>query len=132
MFNTILIFLCLSQTYWFWKGWRWLRRSGWSPRARVFASGAAVAAYLVPLAYNMSWFGRRPTPVHLTAGEALLGAPFAWWTASSLFALAALAVFWTVAYGVIGVAWVARRMAARGRAPEVASPSRRVFLERAS
>jgi predicted MPP superfamily phosphohydrolase len=69
--------------------------------------------------------------VRLTAGEALLGAPFAWWTASSLFALAALAVFWTVAYGVIGVAWAARRMAARGRAPEVESPSRRVFLERA-
>ena len=131
MFNTILMFLCLSQSYWFWKGWRWLRRSGWSLPTRVAAGGAAVAAYLVPLAYNMSWFGRSPTPVRLTAGEALLGAPFAWWTASSLVALALLAVFWTIAYGAIGVVWVARRMAARGRAPELESPARRVFLERA-
>ena len=104
---------------------------GLEPRARVLLGGAAVAAYLVPLAYNMNWFGRSPAPVRLTAGEALLGAPFAWWTASSLFALAALAVFWTVAYGVIGVVWAARRIAARGRAPEIQSPSRRVFLERA-
>jgi predicted MPP superfamily phosphohydrolase len=131
MFNTILIFLFLSQIYWFWKGWRWLRRSGWSTRAKMALGGAAVAAYLVPLAYAMSWFGRHPTPVRLTAGEALLGAPFAWWTASSLFALLALALFWAVAYGVRGVAWVARRLIARRRVPEVQSPSRRVFLERA-
>jgi hypothetical protein len=126
MFNAILIFLVLNQVYWFWKGWRRLRRSAWSARARALLGGAAVAAYLVALAYAMSWFGRRPAPVHLTAGEALLGGPFAWWTASSLFALLALAVFWSIAYGVIGVARLVRR-----RAPELQSPSRRVFLGRA-
>jgi predicted MPP superfamily phosphohydrolase len=131
MFNAIPIFLLLSQVYWFWKGWRRLRRASWSPRVRVLLGGAAMVAYLLPLAYAMSWSGRRPAPVHLTAGEALLGAPFAWWTASSLFALVALAVFWSIAYSVLGVAWVARRIAARGRAPEISSPSRRVFLERA-
>jgi len=131
MFTIIPIFLFLSQIYWFWKGWRWLRRSGWSRRVRVLLGGAAVVAYLVPLAYAMNWFGRDPTPIRLTAGEALLAAPFAWWTASSLFALLALAVFWTVAYGVIGVARAARWLAARGRAPALPSPSRRVFLERA-
>ena len=117
MFNAIPIFLLLSQVYWFWKGWRRLRRAGWSPRVRVLLGGAAMVAYLLPLAYAMSWFGRRPAPVHLTAGEALLGAPFAWWTASSLFALVALAVCWSIAYSVLGVAWAARRSAARGRAP---------------
>jgi predicted MPP superfamily phosphohydrolase len=131
MFNTILIFLFLSQVYWFWKGWRWLRRTGWSARAKTALGGAAVAAYLISLAYAMSWFGARHTPVRLTVPDALLEAPFAWWTAGSLVALLALAVFWSVAYGVLGVAWVARRIAARGRAPEIASPSRRAFLERA-
>jgi hypothetical protein len=131
MFNAILIFLFFSQIYWFWKGWRRLRRTGWSVRAQMALGGAAGVAYLVALAYAMNWFGRSPTPVRLTAGEALLGAPFAWWAASSLVALLALALFWTVAYGVIGMAWVARRIAARRRAPEVQSPSRRVFLEQA-
>jgi hypothetical protein len=132
MFSIIPIFLFLSQICWFWKGWRWLRRRGWSARTRMLLGGAAALAYLVPLAYAMNWFGRGPAPVRLTAGEALLGAPFAWWTASSVFALLALAVFRTAAYCVIGVAWVARRLAARGRAPEISSPSRRVFLERAA
>lgn len=126
MFNLIPIFLLLSQAFWFWKGWRSMRRRAWTPRTKFLLGGAAVAAYLVPLAYAMNWFGRGHTPVRLTVDEALLGAPFAWWEASSLFALLALAVFWTVAYGVIGV----MRLAGR-RAPELPSPSRRVFLERA-
>jgi hypothetical protein len=131
MFNAIFIFLFLSQIYWFWKGWRRLRRTGWSARAQMAVGGASVAAYLVALAYAASWFGVRHTPVRLTAGEALLGAPFAWWTAGSLVALLALAVFWSVAYAVLGLVWLARRLTARGRAPGVPSPSRRVFLERA-
>jgi hypothetical protein len=126
MFNLIPIFLLLSQAFWFWKGWRSMRRRAWTPRTKFLLGGAAVAAYLVPLSYAMNWFGRGHTPVRLTADEALLGAPFAWWTVSSLFALLALAVFWTAAYGVIGV----MRLAGR-RAPELPSPSRRVFLERA-
>ena len=130
MFNTILIFLCLSQVYWFWKGWRLLRRSGWSPRARVAGrrGGGGVPG---PAGLQHELVRQEPRAGAPDGRRSAAGGPIR-------LVDGQLAVRARGARGVLDRR-VQRdrrgpggaRIAARGRAPEMESPSRRVFLERA-
>ncbi|HLH17771.1 MAG TPA: metallophosphoesterase [Bryobacteraceae bacterium] len=115
MFRFILILLLASQI--FWAVWlaRWgkraIRRALW----RRTLGAAALALYGLAFAYTWRSFSR-PTPVHLTAGDALLGAPFAWWAAGSIVGF------------LVAVLLSPLRLA--GRLKPLRSPSRRAFLNR--
>ncbi len=116
MFRLILVLLLASQIFWaVWLarwGKRMIRRALW----RRTAGAAALAFYALSFAYTWRSFSR-PTPVRLTAGAALLGAPFAWWAAGSLVGF------------LVAVLLSPLRLAGR-RMPRH-SPSRRAFLNRA-
>ncbi len=118
IFSIAILILFLSQFYWAWAIGRFVRRRFPAGRTRLLVSAGLVAVYLFFLVFNFSLLATRRTATHLTARDALLAAPFWWWTASSLvgFAVAILLA------PVRGVAHLATRHA----------PSRRLFLERAA
>ena len=124
IFSTVLCFFGVSQLYWAWRARGLLRR--WIPAvgARRAAVGVLAAVYLFLLAYNFGLFGRSPTPVHLTASEALFSAPFLWWMAGSVvgFILAIPFVLMDGVWRLVG------RRFRREPAGEIASPGRRDFL----
>jgi predicted MPP superfamily phosphohydrolase len=133
VFTIFLLLFGVSQLYWVWRGLRRLRAST-RRRGVAVAAGAAVAAiYLLLLAYNFDFWGRRPTPLRLTSGEALLHAPFMWWAVSSLGAFLLVVIFWAVA-------WPARaavRAVRKGARPNEivdrpSSRSRRDFLQQSA
>lgn len=92
VFGTILLFFAVSQLYWAGRGYVALERLIPARGKRLAAFVVALAVYLRLLFYNMDSFGRRPTPVHLTAEQALFAAPFLVWMAASMvgFAVAIL------------------------------------------
>jgi predicted MPP superfamily phosphohydrolase len=130
IFSVILSILCVSQLYWFWRARVPIRRTFRKTSARLALAGTALAVYFLMLAFNVGWLNGRRTPIHLTLGEVLLGAPFTWWIACSLVSFLVLTLFWIGACIVRAPVWVARKLAARTRAPEIESLPRRVFLRR--
>ena len=128
IFSTVLLILGASQLYWAWRGY-WLAAARIRSRARRWAvCGAILAAFLVAYQYNLGAWREGETPVRLTLRDALLAAPFFWWTASSIVAFV-VAMLFAIPRGIAGgVRWLrARRRAAD---PEIQSPARRQFLER--
>ncbi len=128
--------MALSQIYWFWRFWAWLRRRIPGRRVQLALGAPVVGLFLLMLAYNVGWIGGRHTPVHLTLGEVILGAPFSWWLVCSLFAFIALGVFWGIVYSIRALFWIGRAVrralgaTQAARTTEIESPARRVFLER--
>jgi hypothetical protein len=114
IFTAGLILFGISQVYWGWRGCRLAARLIAARGRRLAAIGAVLALYLAMLAWNVGFAWRRPTPVRMTWGNALLVAPFLWWVVSSLTAFPIALLFDIV------------KRAAGG--PE--SPARRQFLER--
>jgi predicted MPP superfamily phosphohydrolase len=130
MFSIVLMVICASQLYWFWRAAARIRKAFRKTSAGLAVCGAALAVYLLMLAFNVGWLNGRTTPTHLTPGEALLGAPFTLWLAGSLVASLLLAVFWIAVSIVRAPFWAARKLARRTPAPEIQSPQRRAFLNK--
>jgi predicted MPP superfamily phosphohydrolase len=130
IFGVILSILCVSQLYWFWRASVRIRKAFRKTSARLALGGTALAVYFLMLAFNVGWLNGRHTPIYLTPGEVLLGAPFTWWIACSLVSFLVLMLFWIGVSIVQAPVWAARKLAARTRAPEIESPPRRVFLRR--
>ncbi len=128
IFSVVFLILFISQFYWAWRGYglaaRRIRSRGW----RFALAGSAVAAWLILYELNMGAWQRHGSPVHLTPRDALLGAPFLWWVASSLIGFL-VAILFAIPQGI--VEGVRRLLAKRRRAAaEIESPVRRKFLER--
>ncbi|HEV2495369.1 MAG TPA: metallophosphoesterase [Terriglobia bacterium] len=134
VFSAILLLFFGSQLYWILRARAWGKKLIASRTVRLRVGVVALAAYLGLFAYNFRWFGRSPSPTHLTFKDAALGAPFQWWLFSSLVAFAIVIIIWTV--GLLGrmVVWGWQRVARPTPAPNgaLAAPARRRFLERAA
>src|ERR1017187_4702723 len=94
IFGVILSILCVSQLYWFWRASVRIRKAFRKTSARLALGGTALAVYFLMLAFNVGWLNGRRTPIYLTPGEVLLGAPFTWWIACSLVSFLVLMLFW--------------------------------------
>jgi predicted MPP superfamily phosphohydrolase len=124
IFTIVLLLIFGSQFYWLWRGFRLARK--WIPQAnqRRVVMGGVLVADVALWAYNFGQF-RRPTPIHLTLRDALLAAPFLTWAISSLVG-ALIALLFAIPQSIVGLArWIRAR-----NSKEIASPSRRAFLER--
>jgi predicted MPP superfamily phosphohydrolase len=123
IFTIVLIIFGISQTYWGWRLYRLAVRL-FPSRVRRMAVCAPVLAFsVVAMAFNFGWFGPRPSPIRLTAADALLGAPFLWWLACSIIGFVVAALF-SIPQAVVALArrfWTKR---------DLESPDRRRFLGR--
>jgi len=120
IFGILISLFAASQIYWFARMRALLKRLSKTRRARILLTCAILATYLALFALNFGVFGsRRSSPTRLTWFDALVSAPFAWWTASSLLAFLLAVLLWPV-----------RRVARSTSA--LASPGRRQFLERSA
>lgn len=128
IFGIALLIFGISQLYWAWRGYRFAARHIRSRARRLAACAAVLAVYVVMYEYAMGGWRERGTPIHWTAFDTFVVAPFLCWAASSLFGFLVAVVF-AVPQGIVeGVRWLlARRRAAR---PEIESPPRRIFLAR--
>jgi uncharacterized protein len=132
IFSIVLLILGVSQVYWAWRGYRLAARRIRSRGRRWAVCGAVLAAYVALFQFNLGAWRERATPVHLTLFDALLAAPFLWWAVSSLVAFL-VAILFAIPQGIVGGArWLStrRRRAAGPAGSDLASPPRRVFLER--
>jgi hypothetical protein len=131
-FAPVLFFFLGGQVY-------FLLRAVFLIRKRVHPPAARLAAYAALLGVYAAWFAlgvrleRGQTPTHLTLAGALISMPFLWWLFSSTVGFLAVVVVWVVKLAAMAVAWAARGLRARPKAPAAcpSAPSRRRFLERA-
>jgi uncharacterized protein len=124
----ISLILGASQIYWAWRGYSLAATRIRSRGRRLLVCGAVLAVYLILYQFNLGDWRERATNVHLTLGDALLAAPFLWWSASSMVAFLVVILF-AVPRGIVsGVRWILARR--RARVAEIQSPSRRGFLAR--
>ena len=122
VWEIIPFLLLVSQLYWAWRGWKFLRRRVAGAARRAAISACVLMVYFVWLAFTAGWIGPRGTPVHLTAAEALISAPFLWWIASSFFA--------ALVAGIIAIPRAITRIFRGPAQGAPASPGRRRFIER--
>ncbi len=93
IFTTALLIFGVSQLYWAWRVYTFLAARVRS-RARLWALCAGLSAiFLVEYQFNFGAWREGTTPVHLRLADALLGAPFLWWAASSFFAFLIVLLF---------------------------------------
>ncbi|SPE38818.1 putative Metallophosphoesterase [Candidatus Sulfopaludibacter sp. SbA6] len=119
----------VTQLYWAWQARRWIVKHMRTARARILVGAGIAVLYFGMMAFNFHWFSMSPTPARLTLGQALLGAPFQWWAASSVVGFL-VAMLFAIARLVarIGSA-IGQRLVAR-KATALESPGRRQFLAR--
>jgi len=116
IFSVLLPILGVSQIYWAWRGYSFAA-ARIRPRALRWAvCGAVLAAWLAAYQCNLGAWREPATAVRLTLRDALLAAPFLWWTASSLVAFIVVILF-AIPRGMAGgVRWLlARRRAGAWR-----------------
>src|SRR5256885_1455736 len=99
--STILPIFALSQLYWAWRGYSFAAIRIRSPRRRWTVCLAVLTVYVILYLFNVGPWREHGTPVHLTLRDALLGAPFLWWVASSLFAFLVVILF-AIPQGIVG------------------------------
>jgi uncharacterized protein len=130
IFSIALLIFGVSQIYWAWRIYRFLAARIGSRGVLWSACGGLIALYILGYQYGMGSWRDRSTPVHLTASDALLAAPFLCWAASSLFAFFVALLFAIPR----GIRWVVRRLVRRCRSPrlEIESPARRDLLTTAA
>jgi predicted MPP superfamily phosphohydrolase len=122
----VLAILIMSQIYWVLRGLKLAGRRIRSRGLRLAVCCAVLAFYLLAFAYYTGRIGGRSTPVTLTAPDALLSAPLAWWIASSLVAFL-VALLLAVPKGI---AAAVRKLRSRFGGGAIESPDRRQFLAR--
>src|SRR5579871_755069 len=115
IFAILLGIFAASQVYWFTRARALVRHFAQTRKTRVVALTIVVAAYLALFLLNFA-YSRRTSPTRLTAYDAWISAPFAWWTVCSLLGFLLAILVWPV------------RRVARANHPLV-SPPRRQFLE---
>lgn len=130
VFSIAILIFGVSQVYWAWRAWRFLSARIRSRGALWSACAALLALYFIEYQYNLGSWRERASPVHLTAADALLAAPFLCWAVSSLVAFFVVALFAIPQGMVAAVRWIA----ARRRRPkfEIESPARRGLLQNAA
>lgn len=116
MFAIILLLFAVSQIYWAYRGYRFAAARVQSRAVRAVLCAVALTAWGLLYFVNLGTGRDRASPVHLTARDALLAAPFLWWAASSFFAF------------VLALLIAIPKTAAR---PFGFRPERRHFLEQA-
>ena len=122
--------IAASQFYWAWRGLRLARKRIPQTGRRRVVIALVLVIYLALWAFNFGAFFRRPTPIRLTLTDAVLVAPFLTWAVSSFFG-ALIALLFAIPQAIVGLArWIAAKRRARSEKDSLASPSRRVFLER--
>jgi len=127
IFRIVLLLFVASQLYWGWRGYSLAAARIASPTRRLAVCVAAGAVWLILYLFTFGVWSESGTPVHLTARNALLVAPFLWWASASVVAFL-LTVIFAVPQAIVGGArWVWDR---RRAAPEIRSVPRRRFLER--
>lgn len=129
IFRVVLLLFGLSQFYWAWRAYVWMRKHIRSTGRRVALGGGLVVLYAFLFAYCFGWLGNPGTEVRLTPGEVLLAAPFLWWIASSIVGFL---VAVPIALARVAGEAATRARKPRGTAPDdaVELPGRRRFLER--
>jgi len=129
IFSIVLLILAVSQFYWAWRGYRFARARIRSRALRWTVCAVVLMVWVGLYKLNLGGWRERGTPVHLTAFDALLVAPFWWWAASSLVGFLIVILF-AIPQAIVGSGrWLSarRRRTAGG---EIQSPPRRAFLER--
>jgi uncharacterized protein len=119
IFGVVMAVFVGSQVYWYLRARSLAKTLTATRRARLLLTAAGLAVYLVLFLLNFGVLGRRASPTRLTFYDALVSAPFAWWTVSSLLAFVLAILMWPV-----------RRVARSTSA--LVSPGRRQFLERSA
>lgn len=127
-FTIIVLIISVSQVYWAWRGYLLAAARIRSGRGRAAWCVAVLALYFALYQFTFGDWRERDTPVHLTAHDAFLAAPFLWWIASSFFAFLVAIVFAVPRAIVNGVCWAFADRS--GTARDIESPPRRQFLER--
>jgi hypothetical protein len=132
VFAVILVIFCASQAYWILRARALGRRLIRARTARWVVAAIACGVYLVLIVFNFRWFGRRPTPTHMTLAEGVLAAPFQWWVLSSMAAFVIAVLCRGAGRLVRGAARGLRTLFARSPHRESnaspPSPARRQFL----
>ena len=131
--SAAVLILIASQIFWVRQLRKWgislIPNTTWRRRAGF----AALACYLLVLAYNLSGGPRGAEPTHLTLRAALLQAPFGSWIVCSLLGFL-IAIPLGLADRIARAArWVYQRVAQASRTlplPNPVSLARRRFLER--
>lgn len=124
-FSLSYLLLLLSQLYWAWRGYRFVKSRVQSPVWRWLIFGAVVLVFVLLYEINLGSLRSRQTPIHLTARDVLLGAPFLWWAPSSLVAFLLVAIL-AIPKGIVAAARAIRNW----NREELPSPQRREFLGR--
>lgn len=124
-FSASYLLFFVSQLYWAWRGYRFVtsRVKSWGWRALIF--GAVLAVFVVLYELNLGSQRSRETPIHLTARDVLIGAPFLWWAPSSLVAFLLVAIL-AIPKGIVAAARAIRNR----KREDLPSPARREFLGR--
>src|SRR5579864_486956 len=134
IFGAVLFLFFGSQLYWILRARAWSKRLITNKATRLRLSVVALAGYVALFAYNFRWFGRSPSPTHLTFKDAAFSAPFQWWLLSSLVAFLIVIMIWIVRLLARALAWTWRRATRPEPVPAasgaLAVPDRRRFLER--
>jgi uncharacterized protein len=119
IFSIVLLLFVASQLYWAWRLHRFVAPRVGSRGVRLALYIALLAVYLLLYQTNMGSWRERASPVHLTARDAFLAAPFLWWAASSLFGFLIVVLF-----------SIPKTIARAFRKRDLRSPQRREFLGR--
>jgi len=128
IFSIVLLIFGVSQLYWAWRAYLFAAARIQSRGRRLAVCGSVLAAYLIEYQINFGAWREQGTPVRLTLSDALLAAPFLWWSASSLVAFLVVILF-AIPRGVVaGTRWLLARRRATGA--EIQSPGRRDLLQR--
>lgn len=117
IFAYALALFALSQLYWAWRGYRFAAARIRSRAVLAAVCAVVLAVYCIFVYFNLGPGRARQSPVHLTARNALLEAPFLWWMGASFFASILVLL-------LAGPRAIARRI----RKPDLASPARREIL----
>jgi predicted MPP superfamily phosphohydrolase len=129
LFIIILLIFGVSQLYWAWRGYSFAARHIRPRGVRFAVCGLVAAVYFVLYQLNLGAWRTPVSSVHLTWRD-VLSAPFLWWAPTSLVGFLIVLLF-SIPKGI--AAGVRRILARRGATDrEVASPSRRGFLEQAA
>jgi uncharacterized protein len=147
----LLVLLVGSQVFWVRRARAVLRKFVPNRTARERIEAVALAMYAFLWVYNLvplRWL-REHTATHMTAGAALIDAPYNWWLFGSVIGFLLVIIFRLPAYLFRGACWIYRRTAEvllrnkpglrpaslqtpRDATNGLASPSRRSFFEQAT
>ena len=125
----LLLLFMISQLFWF-RQVRVLAARYFDRAGSRWLAMLGLVAYLLLFAYNLGWLVRSPEPTRLTAGAALLQAPFRWWFLSSLAGFLLVAALYLIVWLVRLSHAAFSRLFARSNRGSFFSPQRRRFLER--